>query len=113
MNTNTAAVSSPLLSPAAPRPKLDSKHSPLTAFIFIALLAAGLLFTAYSLFTDVSATAMPTTTYAPYILLGVALLIALGFESQPRPHSAGSMICVWPSSASTWKPFFDCQRRPL
>ena len=94
MNTNTAAVSSPLLSPAAPRPKLDSKHSPLTAFIFIALMAAGLLFTAYSLFTDVSATDMPATTYAPYILLGVALLIALGFEFVNGFHDTANAVAT-------------------
>jgi PiT family inorganic phosphate transporter len=94
MNTTTAAAPSQLLPPVISRPKLDSKHSPVTALIFIALMAAGLLFTGYSLFTDVSATQMPTTTYAPFILLGVALLIALGFEFVNGFHDTANAVAT-------------------
>ncbi len=37
-------------SPAAPKPRLDKKPSLVTVIMFVAVLAMGLLFTAYSLY---------------------------------------------------------------
>src|SRR5450432_2759254 len=65
--------------PAA-RPNLDKGFNPLTMILFFGVLAAGLLFVAYSIYADVDATGVKVTTYLPYLLLFVALLIALGFE---------------------------------
>src|SRR3979411_2578954 len=65
---------------SSPRPTLDKGYNPLTAIIFFGVLAVGLLFVAYSLYVDVTETGVKTTTYLPYLLLFVALLIALGFE---------------------------------
>jgi PiT family inorganic phosphate transporter len=62
------------------RPDLDRGIHPSAAFVFVGLLAAGLLFVAYSLYSDVSASGAKTTTFLPYLLLFVALLTALGFE---------------------------------
>lgn len=62
------------------RPALDSGFDPRMAFVFFGLLGAGLLYVAYSLYSDVSASAARPTTFLPYLLLLVALLIALGFE---------------------------------
>jgi PiT family inorganic phosphate transporter len=49
--------------------------------LFLALLGIGVLFTAYSLQTDIVQSGMPTQTWLPFLMLGVALVIALGFES--------------------------------
>ncbi|MBV6322083.1 inorganic phosphate transporter [Duganella violaceipulchra] len=58
----------------------DSKNTPITALIFVVLLLAGLLFGAYSLRADVTEAGPVATNWLPYMLLGLALLIALGFE---------------------------------
>ena len=62
------------------RPRLDRGVNPGTAIFFLLLLAAGVFFVAYSLYSDVAASGSRTTTILPYLLLFVALLIALGFE---------------------------------
>src|SRR5689334_8989442 len=64
----------------ASRPNLDKGFNPLTMIVFFGILAAALLFVAYSIYADIDATGTRVTTYLPYILLLVALLIALGFE---------------------------------
>src|ERR1700737_563758 len=66
--------------PRGVRPSLDRGFDPRTALVFLLLLGAGLLFVAYSLYADVDASGTRTTTFLPYLLLFVALLIALGFE---------------------------------
>src|SRR5262249_56115186 len=65
---------------AAEKPKLDSPSNPLAMILFFGFLAAGVLYMAYSVYVDVDAAGVRTTTYLPFILLFVALLIALGFE---------------------------------
>ena len=57
----------------ASRPNLDKGFNPLTMILFFGILAAGLLFVAYSIYSDVEATGTRVTTYLPYILLFVAL----------------------------------------
>ena len=64
----------------AARPKLDRAMDPRTAIILLLVLAGGLLYVAYSLYADVDASGARTTTFLPYLLLFVALVIALGFE---------------------------------
>ncbi|TPQ30752.1 anion permease, partial [Bradyrhizobium guangdongense] len=61
----------------ASRPNLDKGFNPLTLILFMGILGTGLLFVAYSIYADVDATGVRVTTYLPYILLFVALLIAL------------------------------------
>ena len=60
----------------AVRPKIDRAMDPRTAIIFLLLLAGGVLYVAYSLYADVDASGTRTTTFLPYLLLFVALLIA-------------------------------------
>ena len=62
----------------ADKPKLDAPSNPLALILFFGVLAAGLLYMAYSVYSDVSDTGATTRTYLPYILVFVALLIALG-----------------------------------
>ncbi len=76
------------------KPDLDAKTSPATVIVFILLLAAGLLFTAYSLYADVKETGVPVTTYLPFLLLGVALLIALAFEFVNGFHDTANAVAT-------------------
>jgi hypothetical protein len=79
LNQTIGGTSGGPIQPAS-RPNLDKGFNPLTMIIFFGILAAGLLFVAYSIYVDVDATGAEVTTYLPYLLLMVALLIALGFE---------------------------------
>jgi PiT family inorganic phosphate transporter len=62
--------------------------------IFFGILAAGLLFVAYSIYSYVSATGTRVTTYMPYLLLLVALLIALGFEFVNGFHDTANAVAT-------------------
>jgi PiT family inorganic phosphate transporter len=84
MNT----IVSPAASPAS------SKNTPVTIAIFIALLVAGLLFSAFSLRSDVTEAGPVSTSWLPYILLGVALLIALGFEFVNGFHDTANAVAT-------------------
>src|SRR5262249_23669058 len=64
----------------ARRPSLDVGFNPRTAVVFVGILAGSLFFIAYSIYRDISASGVHTTTWLPFVLLGVALFIALGFE---------------------------------
>src|SRR5579871_2779095 len=78
----------------ASRPNLDKGFNPLTMIIFFGILAAGLLFCAYSIYADVDATGAKVTNYLPYILLMVALLIALGFEFVNGFHDTANAVAT-------------------
>ena len=78
----------------SPRPDLDKGFNPLTMILFFGILGAGLLYVAYSLYADVDATGTKVTTYAPYILLFVALLIALGFEFVNGFHDTANAVAT-------------------
>ena len=62
--------------------------------MFFGILAAGLLFVAYSIYADVDATGAKVTTYLPYLLLLVALLIALGFEFVNGFHDTANAVAT-------------------
>ena len=76
------------------RPDLDRGVHPSTAFVFVGLLAAGVLFVAYSLYSDVAASGAKTTTFLPYLLLFVALLTALGFEFVNGFHDTANAVAT-------------------
>jgi PiT family inorganic phosphate transporter len=78
----------------ASRPNLDKGFNPLTMIAFFGVLAAGLLFVAYSIYVDVNATGTKVTTYLPYLLLLVALLIALGFEFVNGFHDTANAVAT-------------------
>ncbi len=98
----------------AGRPNLDKGFNPLTLIFFLGILAAGLLFVAYSIYLDVDATGVKVTTYLPYMLLFVALLIALGFEFVNGFHDTAKAVdaVIYTHSlpaefAVTWSGFFN------
>jgi PiT family inorganic phosphate transporter len=78
----------------AGRPNLDKGFNPLTMILFFGILAAGMLYVAYSIYVDVEATGVRVTTYLPYILLLVALLIALGFEFVNGFHDTANAVAT-------------------
>jgi inorganic phosphate transporter, PiT family len=78
----------------ASRPNLDKGFNPLTMIMFFGILAAGLLFVAYSIYVDIDATGARVTSYLPYLLLLVALLIALGFEFVNGFHDTANAVAT-------------------
>ena len=97
------------------RPNLDAKPSLITAIIFIGLMVAGLVYTAFSISHDVQATSPgQVTNWVPFILLGVALLIALGFEFVNGFHDTANAVATViytnsmpPNIAVVWSGFFN------
>ena len=79
------------------KPQLDKKPGLLTIVIFFAVLGSGLLFTAYSLMHDMNELGTVVTTWTPFLLLGVALLIALGFEFVNGFHDTANACLLYTS----------------
>src|SRR6202790_3588677 len=82
------------IEPARKGPNLDGGLNPLTGIIYMGVVAAALLFVAYSIYDDVDATGTRVTNYLPYILLFVALLIALGFEFVNGFHDTANAVAT-------------------
>ena len=78
------------------RPALDGKPGLFTGIVFIGLLAAGLLFAAQGLVSDVSAAhaGASEASYLSFVLLVVALLIALGFEFVNGFHDTANAVAT-------------------
>jgi hypothetical protein len=88
-------------------PNLDSGFNPLSLILFMGVVAGALLYVAYSIYSDVEATHTQVTTFAPYLLLFVALLIALAFEfvngfHDVQTQSPPSFIPVRSRQISRW-----------
>src|SRR5215469_6462930 len=75
-------------------PDLDKGFHPLTGIIYLGVVAAALLFVAYSIYSDVDATGTKVTSLLPYLLLFVALLIALGFEFVNGFHDTANAVAT-------------------
>src|SRR5712671_2110071 len=75
-------------------PDLDKGFHPMTGIIYLGVVAAALLFVAYSIYVDIDATGTRVTSYLPYILLFVALLIALGFEFVNGFHDTANAVAT-------------------
>src|SRR5690242_2258509 len=111
--TANAALGEAPVQPAS-RPNLDKGFNPLTLILFFGILAAGMLFVAYSIYADVDATGTKVTTLAPFILLFVALLIALGFEFVNGFHDTANAVAtviythsLQPEFAVVWSGVFN------
>ncbi|HVX76735.1 MAG TPA: inorganic phosphate transporter [Bradyrhizobium sp.] len=75
-------------------PDLDRGVNPLQGIIYMGVVAAGMLFVAYSIYSDINATGTRVSSYVPYILLFVALLIALGFEFVNGFHDTANAVAT-------------------
>jgi PiT family inorganic phosphate transporter len=76
------------------KPRLDAPMDIRTLLVFLAVLAGGLFFMAYSIYSDIEASGGGAKTIAPYLLLGVALLIALGFEFVNGFHDTANAVAT-------------------
>src|ERR1700689_3427164 len=75
-------------------PNLEGGMNPLTGMIFLGVVGGSVLFVAYSIYQDNDATGTRVTSFAPYILLFVALLIALGFEFVNGFHDTANAVAT-------------------
>src|ERR1700691_1138617 len=83
------------IEPAARKgPDLTGAVNPLTGIIFGGVIAAVLLYVAYSIYSDIDASGAKVTSYAPFLLLFVALLIALGFEFVNGFHDTANAVAT-------------------
>ena len=89
-----AENSFPASSSASGRPDLHPRSGRASRVLFLLLLVAGLLFTGINLFNDVEETGAVVTSYTPFLLLGVALLIALGFEFVNGFHDTANAVAT-------------------
>ncbi len=110
------ALQAPPIEPAARggRPNLDKGFNPLTLIIFFGILAAGFLYVVWSVQSDMSESGTKITTLAPFILLFVALLIALGFEFVNGFHDTANAVAtviythsLQPEFAVVWSGTFN------
>jgi PiT family inorganic phosphate transporter len=90
------------------------KPGVLTLVMFFAVLGLGLLFTAYSLKQDMDELGTVVLTWTPFLLLGVALLIALGFEFVNGFHDTANAVAtviythsLFPNFAVVWSGVFN------
>ena len=93
---------------------LDKPMGPMGIMLFGAVLAIGLFMTAYSIFSEVEAAGAKPTSLLPYLLLGVALLVALGFEFVNGFHDTANAVATViytralpPQIAVVWSGFFN------
>ncbi|SDI16905.1 inorganic phosphate transporter [Pseudomonas abietaniphila] len=90
------------------------KPGVLTMVIFFAVLGLGLLYTAFSLKQDMDELGTVVLTWTPFLLLGVALLIALGFEFVNGFHDTANAVATViythslpPNIAVVWSGVFN------
>lgn len=98
----------------SPKPKLDHPMGVRTILMLLAVIALTLFFVAFSIYRDIHATGAPVTSLLPFILLGVALLIALGFEFVNGFHDTANAVAtaiythsLAPPVAVVWSGFFN------
>jgi inorganic phosphate transporter, PiT family len=87
MNAGLAEVSSP-------RPHLEGKPHIGGAVAFLLVLAAGLGYAAWNIFNDLSGAGEETLAIGAFVLLGIALLIALGFEFVNGFHDTANAVAT-------------------
>jgi PiT family inorganic phosphate transporter len=75
-------------------PDLDRGIHPLSGIIFMGIVAAATLYVAYSIYVDVEASGTQVSTYTPFLLLFVALLIALAFEFVNGFHDTANAVAT-------------------
>src|SRR5262252_2882020 len=83
-----------VVAPRASRPTLDRKPSRTAVTVFLVLLIFGATYTAYSLTHDITSAMPQRLAILPFLLLGVALLIALGFEFVNGFHDTANAVAT-------------------
>jgi PiT family inorganic phosphate transporter len=80
--------------PAPAKPELDGSFGRHGPWIIVAILLAGVAYAGYSLVAEVDAAGGAPTTWAPFALLALALLIALGFEFVNGFHDTANAVAT-------------------
>jgi PiT family inorganic phosphate transporter len=108
---NSAVADSAAQRPA--RPQLDHKPNRFGAIIFVAVLALGLGYGVHGLLDDINSVGEPIA-WGVFALLGLALLIALGFEFVNGFHDTANAVATViythampPTIAVVWSGFFN------
>jgi inorganic phosphate transporter, PiT family len=111
----SGAAAAPSLAPPAKHSvheKLSKKPSKLGTLIFIGVLLGGLVFIGSSIARDLSGSQFLATW--PYVLLGLALLVALGFEFVNGFHDTANAVATViythsldPQIAVVWSGFWN------
>jgi inorganic phosphate transporter, PiT family len=83
-----------LVTRPATRSRLDSRTHPSMGIAFVTLLIAGILFTAYHLYSDIESAHVETTTWLPFVFLALALFTALGFEFVNGFHDTANAVAT-------------------
>ncbi len=103
-----------LTADATARPDLDKGLGAAGKIGFFAAIVAAILYVAYSVYVDASAAGVHATTYLPFVLLFIALLIALGFEFVNGFHDTANAVATviytnaMPATvAVVWSGFFN------
>jgi len=109
----TDAVVSDLVSTGVAKPKLDQKHSPLAGIVFCGVLALGLGYGLHGIVDDMKSV-NETIAVGVFALLGLALLIALGFEFVNGFHDTANAVATViythsmpPAVAVVWSGMFN------
>src|ERR1700742_379085 len=89
--TSVAVAAEPYHRPGAP--KFEHKNGPVTVVVFAALLAGGLGYGLHGLVDDIAAVHEPLEI-GVFALLGLALLIALGFEFVNGFHDTANAVAT-------------------
>ncbi|KTR03197.1 nuclease PIN [Aureimonas ureilytica] len=79
---------------AVRRPDLDRGLGAAGRWGFVVATGAAIAYVAYSIYADASAAGVQPTTYLPFILLFVSLLIALGFEFVNGFHDTANAVAT-------------------
>jgi PiT family inorganic phosphate transporter len=80
--------------PQSGRPNLDGKNNISAILVFVAVLIFGLYWTLRGLTNDLDASHTPTLAIGAFVLLGIALLIALGFEFVNGFHDTANAVAT-------------------
>ncbi len=84
----------PNTKPAPDRPSVDHPSDKTTRYGVLAVGAMGLAFAAYSVWRDVDVSGGGTHSFLVYLLLAVALVIALGFEFVNGFHDTANAVAT-------------------
>jgi inorganic phosphate transporter, PiT family len=90
-----SSIAADTVAPAASsRPMLDRKPGRFTILLFLVLLVLGVGYSGFSLVSDITSAAPRGLALLPYLLLGLALLIALGFEFVNGFHDTANAVAT-------------------
>ncbi len=83
-----------LAAEASPRPHLEEKPHFLGAVVFLLVIAAGLGYAAFSISNDIDLAGEHTVAVGAFVMLAIALLIALGFEFVNGFHDTANAVAT-------------------